>query len=131
MLIGAVVLITLALVFYSVGVWAERIRRLLLWWHAAFFAAGFICDLSGTLVMSGIAATSGGPVGSLADALTVVMAVTGTLALALMGLHLVWAVVVLIRQRPAELRRFHTFSIVVWSIWLVPFVAGALAANLR
>ncbi|HXR44306.1 MAG TPA: HsmA family protein [Pseudolysinimonas sp.] len=130
MLIAAIVLITAALVFYSIGVWAERIRRLLKWWHVVFFALGFACDLSGTLIMTRIAASdSGGASPGLAAILTTVMAVTGTIALVLMALHLIWAVVTLLRHRAAELHRFHRFSVLVWSIWLVPFVAGAVAAN--
>lgn len=131
MLITAIVLITAALAFYSIGVWAERIRHLLRWWHAAFFAAGFGCDLSGTLLMTVLASGGSDQASGLASILTTVMAVTGSLALGLMALHLVWAVIVLVRNRSAELQRFHRFSVVVWSIWLVPFLAGAVAANLR
>jgi uncharacterized repeat protein (TIGR03987 family) len=58
------------------------------------------------------------------------MAVAGTIALTLMALHLVWAVVVLARKRSSELHRFHRFSLVVWSVWLVPYIAGAVAASL-
>ncbi len=59
------------------------------------------------------------------------MAITGTLALALMAFHLGWAIIVLRRNRLNELQRFHQFSIVVWSIWLIPFIAGAVAANVK
>lgn len=44
-------LITLALIFYSLGVWAERIARYLKPWHVAAFWTGFGFDLSGTWVM--------------------------------------------------------------------------------
>ena len=37
-------LITLALVFYSLGVWSERIARYLKGWHVASFWIGFIFD---------------------------------------------------------------------------------------
>ncbi len=131
MLIVAIVLITAALLFYSVGVWAERIRRTLKWWHAGFFALGFACDLSGTILMTRLAATTPRAAEGLGSVLVVIMAVTGTIALILMALHLVWAVIVLIRNRVAELNGFHRFSVIVWSIWLVPFVAGAVAANVR
>lgn len=57
------------------------------------------------------------------------MAITGTVALALMAFHLGWAVIVLIRKRPRALQQFQKFSIGVWSIWLVPFIAGAIASN--
>jgi uncharacterized repeat protein (TIGR03987 family) len=131
MLISAIVLINAALVFYSIGVWAERIRRRLHWWHAGFFALGFACDLSGTLLMTALASSGSTGGAGLGAVLTAVMAVTGTIALALMALHLAWAVVALVRNRPGELQRFHRFSIVVWSIWLVPFLAGAIASAAR
>ena len=45
------ILITLALVFYSLGVWAERIARLLKPWHVITFWTGFTFDVSGTALM--------------------------------------------------------------------------------
>ena len=51
MLIISTVLITLALVFYSTGIWAERIARRLKKWHVITFWTGFMFDVSGTLVM--------------------------------------------------------------------------------
>jgi hypothetical protein len=38
----AATLITLALLFYSIGVWSERISRYLKPWHIAAFWTGFI-----------------------------------------------------------------------------------------
>jgi len=58
------------------------------------------------------------------------MATTGTLAIALMAVHLGWAIVTMIRNNEASRRRFHRFSLVVWSIWLIPYVTGMLAAML-
>jgi uncharacterized repeat protein (TIGR03987 family) len=47
----SVILITLALVFYSIGVWSERLSGRLKGWHLAFFWAGFACDTAGTGIM--------------------------------------------------------------------------------
>lgn len=58
------------------------------------------------------------------------MAVTGTAALLLMVLHLVWAVIVPVRNREAEEKRFHKFSLVVWAIWLIPYFTGAIGATM-
>ncbi|MBM4129467.1 hypothetical protein FJ250_00345 [bacterium] len=41
-------LITLALVFYTVGVWAERLARYLKPWHVVAFWVGFVFDVGGT-----------------------------------------------------------------------------------
>jgi len=57
-LIVASILITLALIFYSLGVWSERIARYLKPWHVAAFWIGFMFDISGTWTMHNI---SGGP----------------------------------------------------------------------
>ncbi|WP_182141745.1 HsmA family protein [Schaalia sp. JY-X169] len=128
MFILSIVLITVALVFYTIGVWSERIQGELKWWQVGAFALGFAADTSGTLLMSAIAKSDGpsGLEGS--PILAQLMAVSGVVALVLMGLHLAWAVVVMIRNRPAEKKSFHKFSLVVWTIWLVPYFTGAIAA---
>ncbi|MDJ0335478.1 HsmA family protein [Salinibacterium sp. G-O1] len=131
MLIVAIVLITAALIFYTIGVWAERIRKDLRPWHAVFFGFGLISDITATLMMTRIAAASTNSDTGFAAALGAVMAVTGTVAILLMAVHLVWAVVVLVRNRENERHNFHRFSIVVWAIWLIPYLAGAIGANIR
>ena len=44
MLAAAIVIITLALVFYTIGVWSERVQGILKPWHAVMFGIGFVCD---------------------------------------------------------------------------------------
>ena len=109
-------LITLALVFYSIGVWAERVARYLKPWHAVAFWLGFMFDVSGTLAMHRLAQ---GPF-DITDPHTL----TGQIALWLMLAHAVWATVV-IRRGSEELRTgFHRYSLIVWLIWLVPYFGG-------
>lgn len=129
MLLPAIVTITLALVFYTIGVWAERIQKTLKWWHALFFGLGLACDTAGTLMMTAIAGERRAA-GVEAGALNTLMAWSGTLAIVLMAVHLGWAVIVLVRDKDREKQTFHRFSIVVWAIWLVPYVLGAAAAML-
>jgi len=130
MLIPAIVLITAALVFYTIGVWSEHRQRVLKWWHTAFFALGLACDASGTYFMSQLSGSGTAESTGLASVLTTIMVITGALALVLMALHLIWAVIVLLRKRDAELKRFHKLSLIVWAIWLVPYFAGAIGANI-
>lgn len=129
MLLPAIVLITLALVFYTIGVWAERAQRVLKPWHTVFFGLGIAADASGTFLMS-LIAESNRAEGLESSILTQIMAVSGVIALVLMAVHFAWAVIVLVRGREAELHRFHRFSVVVWAIWLVPYVTGALGSSL-
>ena len=127
MLLPAVVTITLALVFYSVGVWGEHLQKILKWWHIVFFALGLTADAAGTLMMSSIAGQRRAQ-GVPATWLDTVMAWTGVLAILLMAVHLAWAIVVRIRNRQDELQSFHRFSLAVWAIWLVPYTVGAVSA---
>lgn len=129
MLSLSIALITAALVFYTVGVWTEHRAGSLSWRHLALFAAGLVFDASGTFAMSRIAAAGGSSTMSTGP-LTAVMAVTGGLALFLMAAHLIWGIVVLIRNRPQELATFHRLSLGVWTLWLLPYVTGALSAAL-
>ncbi len=127
MLVPAVVIITLALVLYSIGIWGERIQGILKPWHAVFFGLGLTADATGTFLMTQIAA--GRRVeGIEASGLTAVMAVSGTIAIVLMAVHLVWAVVVLVRDREQEKLTFHRFSLAVWVLWLIPYGIGAVSA---
>jgi len=129
MLLPAIILITLALVFYTIGVWAERTQKVLKPWHTVFFGLGLAADASGTYLMSLIAGANRAA-GVEPSILNQVMAVSGVIALVLMAVHFVWAIVVLARRREKELHRFHRFSVLVWAIWLVPYFTGALGSSL-
>ena len=120
--LAAVVLITLALVFYSVGVWAERISRYLKAWHVVAFWAGFCFDVSGTVAMDLLE-----PGFDWSSSHTI----TGQIALWLMFAHAGWATAVVRRGREEARIRFHRFSLVVWTIWLVPYIGGMLLGMSR
>ena len=130
MFVLSTILISLALILYTLGVWAERRTGELRRWHVAAFAAGLTADISGTVLMS-VIGNSGRPTGIEKNPLLAqIMAVTGMLALVLMALHLAWAFVTMLRNRPNEKRTFHRFSIAVWAIWLIPYFTGMAAAML-
>jgi uncharacterized repeat protein (TIGR03987 family) len=107
------IIITLALVFYSIGVWSERIAGKLKVWHLIFFWLGFICDTWGTGLMFEMAG------GMRFD----LHGLTGLIAIILMLVHAVWATTVLIRKDERWINHFHRFSVVVWLIWLVPYLS--------
>lgn len=115
LLISAIVSMILALTCYTIGVFAERKKGLLLPWYAVIFWLGFLFDSTGTSMMSRI---SGGHFAFNLHG------VTGLIALLLMAFHAVWATVILVKKDHRSQEQFHKFSIVVWAIWLVPFVIG-------
>jgi uncharacterized repeat protein (TIGR03987 family) len=107
----ATIIITLALVFYSIGVWSERFAGELKAWHLAFFWLGLVCDTWGTGLMLEMAG------GLTAD----LHGLTGLLAILLMLVHAVWATIVLLRKDERLISNFHRFSVFVWVVWLVPY----------
>ena len=90
MVILSSIFITLALVFYSLGIWSERIARYLKPWHVVMFWTGFTFDVLGTLHMHFISTKPF----SILDPHTL----TGQIALWLMLAHAIWATYV-IRKR--------------------------------
>ncbi|MEJ2103120.1 MAG: HsmA family protein [Ignavibacteriaceae bacterium] len=114
------VLITAALIFYSLGVWAERLARYLKPWHVVSFWIGFTFDVSGTWAMHLIAK---GPF-NLYEPHTL----TGQIALWLMLLHAIWATYVVRKGSEKMLKQFHRFSIFVWIVWLIPYFGGMYLA---
>jgi uncharacterized repeat protein (TIGR03987 family) len=109
----AIIVINLALLFYSIGVWSERISGKLKTWHLAFFFLGLICDTWGTGLMFEM-------VGGLTFD---IHGLSGLLAIILMFIHAVWATVVLARKNEKMINSFHKFSVVVWFIWLIPYLS--------
>ncbi|MFV9674740.1 MAG: HsmA family protein [Anaerolineales bacterium] len=108
------ILISLALVFYTVGVWSERLAGRLKAWHLIFFWGGLVFDTVGTGMMM-----------EMAGGLTFdIHGVTGVLAILLMFVHAAWASMVLIRKNESAIANFHRFSVLVWVIWLVPYFTG-------
>ena len=82
------IIMAAALVFYSIGVWGERIQGRLKWWHFIFFVLGLICDTWGTGLMFEYVG------GMTFD----VHGITGLIAIILMLIHALWALVVLLRK---------------------------------
>ncbi len=116
LVITSTILITLALIFYSLGVWAERIARYLKSWHVFSFWIGLVFDISGTYTMHLLAK---GPFD-----ITEPHTLTGQIALWLMLIHAVWATRVVLKNDEKLRATFHKFSIIVWLIWLIPYFGG-------
>lgn len=119
-LISAVITITIALIFYSIGVWSEHMTGELKAFHLVFFWLGLIMDTTGTTLMGKIAGFS------LFSGTLSAHSITGALAILLMVIHAVWATVVLVKKDVAASKKFHRFSVTVWAIWLVPYVLGMM-----
>ncbi|PMD05210.1 HsmA family protein [Brevibacterium paucivorans] len=131
MLIFAIAFITAALVFYTMGVWAEHKKKVLTWPHVILFGLGLVCDATGTEFMRRIAQSDSFSFGGeAAQILGLIMAVTGALALLLMAIHFVWALYVMTKGSDRARAVFHKFSLVVWGIWLVPYFTGMVGGML-
>ncbi len=108
---SASIIMAAALVFYSIGVWSERISGQLKPWHLIFFVLGLICDTWGTGMMFEMVG------GMTFD----IHGITGVIAIVLMLIHAVWAFIVLIKKDEKAINNFHKFSVAVWFIWLIPY----------
>jgi uncharacterized repeat protein (TIGR03987 family) len=117
----AILTISLALVFYTTGVWGEKFAGRLKLHHLILFWIGLIFDTTGTTLMTDIA---GGLDFNLHG-------ITGMLAIVLMLSHALWATLVFVGRDERKLRSFHKFSLFVWLVWLVPYFSGMIAAMAR
>jgi len=116
LVILSTILITLALIFYSLGVWSERIAKYLKPWHVVAFWIGFIFDVSGTYTMHLLAEGT--------FDITEPHTLTGQIALWLMLIHASWATRVVMKNNEKLRLSFHKFSIIVWLVWLIPYFGG-------
>lgn len=52
--------------------------------------------------------------------------IAGLSVILLMLFHAVWATVVLIKKDTKMMTTFHTLSVIVWFIWLIPYISGLI-----
>jgi len=119
LLLAAMAAISLAFVLYTIGVFSERHAGTLTRRHLLFFWLGFVCDTTGTSIMTFMAQNSGATGSPL-------HAISGVIAIALMLFHASWATVVIAKDDRRWRASFHRLSIVVWLFWLIPYVIGML-----
>ena len=106
-----VIFISFALIFYTISVWSERIRKKLDLWMVILFVCGFLSDVIGTSVMM---MKSTGALNF--------YKVCGYSALIIMFFHLIWAIFSKVNVNYEK--NFTKFSIFAWMIWLVAFLSG-------
>jgi len=117
MLTYATIFISLALLFYTLGVWSEKLQRRLKYWHMYLFWIGVIFDTTGTTLMTRLTGN-----GLKFD----FHLITGLVAILLMLFHAIWATFVLVKNKEKLILNFHKFSIFVWIIWLIPYLSGLI-----
>lgn len=114
MLLFAIIAMIAALIFYSIGVWGEKISGRLSVGNVVFFWIGFTFDTTGTTLMGEISGSFK------AD----IHGITGLLAIILMFVHALWATIVIVKNQEEMIKKFHSFSLFVWFFWLIPFGIG-------
>lgn len=119
-LLIAIIFIFAACIFYTLGVWAEKISKRLKIWHVVVFWLGFICDTIGTGAM-------GKMTGSLIQ--FNFHGLTGLTAILLMFFHAIWATMVIAGDNEGRKVQFHKFSFIVWVIWLIPMLTGMILGS--
>jgi uncharacterized repeat protein (TIGR03987 family) len=86
--------------------------------HLLFFWLGWVCDTTGTTLMTQIAGKMDLNFHS----------ITGGLAIFLMVGHAMWASLVLFLKQDKVIYSFYKFSTTVWLIWLVLFITRMIGA---
>lgn len=122
LLITAIIVITLALVFYSIGVIGEARRKQLLWRDILWFGLGLIADFIGTMLMRQISQNGDNILAPWANTL---MTISGTSAIILMFVHIVFALLVMLKYTDYK-SKFHKWSIVIYAFWLVSYISGPI-----
>ena len=116
LLLTAIILFSIALVLYTTSVWSEHIQRQLRTWHLFVFGLGVFTDAVATwLTIEFVGAIVFTP-----------HALLGFASLILMALHFCWALIVFISAHQFGTVRFHQFSLLVWSVWMVSYITGYL-----
>ena len=114
MLVISIILVNLALVFYTISILNEVKEEVLRSWHVVMFFIGLTCDIVGTLIMYEL---GGGIVkAGIHDIL-------GFIALLLMLANTIGSVLILKKYKNL-LNKFYKFSAFAWVIWIISYILG-------
>lgn len=116
MLIVAIVSMLIAVTAYTIAVFTERKAGIILKKHIIIFLIGLFFDVLGTTFMSLISETFKMDIHG----------ITGLAAVILMMIHVVLAILVYLKGTEAQKKNFHHYSLIIWMIWLIPFVTGLI-----
>ena len=108
--------ITLALIFYTYAVLGEQITKKLKTIFIVAFLSGFTLDILGT---SGMFLNASGRA-------SLIHGILGITALAVMGIHSLWATSVWLKKNELAAQRFHHYSKFAYILWLLAFLSGPL-----
>lgn len=112
-LISSLIVLTAALVFYSIGVWSEHVRGKLRFWDLIFMLVALLCDAVGAGLMKNAAQQT--------QHLNETHTIVGVLAILLILGHTIWAMWVMVSRLPSARLLYNRVSIFIWCLWLVPY----------
>ncbi|MAF83669.1 MAG: TIGR03987 family protein [Chromatiales bacterium] len=114
LILWGIFLFTIALVFYSISVWAGWLSKRLKLWHIYVFLIGLFTDYLATaltyVAIGGIVFTW--------------HAILGFISIALMTIHVVWSIITYLNKSEQAITNFHRISVIVWGIWMVSYLSG-------
>lgn len=115
-IIVAVISITAALIFYSVAVWQNWLKKRLEPRHLVLLYLGLFCDVSATAMMKS----------SVTKVTYDLHTISGYTALALMVIVTIVGTYGLYQHNSRVLNSFHKFSLPIWFIWIASWLTGVV-----
>ena len=116
MLVVSIILISIALIFYTISILHEFIRKKLLPWHSIMFCIGFSFDMASTIIMYKLSGSK------------IKMGfhyIFGDIALFLMLINAIGSIIILNKKSKSLLTQFYKFSFFAWIIWVISYILGA------
>ncbi|MBA4370995.1 MAG: TIGR03987 family protein [Coriobacteriaceae bacterium] len=109
--------VTLALVFYTWGIWGARRAKTVKPMHVAFLWLGLVLDAGGTGLMAM----------QIGYYRMDIHGIIGTLAILLMLVSAVWATYAVAKKDEGAIAVYLKASVWVWAVWLLPYFYGFIA----
>ena len=119
-LIVPVLIVTAALLFYTLSTFINRPKRVLSLTNLTLYSIGLVCDILGTVLMSKA---------STAGILFTLHGILGYTVLGLMIVTVVWAWGLF--KKKTYSKAFRVFSLLGWLLWTALYIYGAVRPLLQ
>ena len=119
-LIVPVLIVTAALLFYTLSTFINRPKRVLSLTNLTLYSIGLVCDILGTVLMFKV---------STAGTLFTLHGILGYTVLGLMIFTVVWAWG--LYKKKTYSKAFRVFSLLAWLLWTALYIYGAVRPLLQ
>lgn len=116
LLVESIILITLTLVFYTLGAWGARLNNNIYIRHIVFNCLAFLSYCVGCIIVMGY----------MQHPSLNLQAITAIISCLILLFHTIYCIICFLKDDNQLIQKYNSCSIRSWVVWLIPYTASLI-----